>query len=135
MKNWFDNRSLGFWVSLLTAALALIGAILYLVLDGADAERTFSLIGFIIVLVGVVSELLVVMTRLKFAAMIPTFCYIAGFSIVLRCTVPSVSDVLNGVNFIGGNATMGVIFSVVFFVCSVLGCVSCFLGQVKEEVE
>ena len=60
--------------------------------------------------------------------------YIIGFSIVLRCTIPSVSDVLNKVNFIGGNAAMGVLFSCIFLICSILGCISCFLGQSKEEL-
>ena len=134
MQKWFDNRNIGFWLSLAAAVLAFVGAILYIILDGSDKERTFSMLAFIVILASACSVLLVVGTRWRFASMIPTTGYIIGFSIVLRCTVPSVSDVLNKVNFIGGNAAMGVLFSCIFLICSILGCISCFLGQSKEEL-
>ena len=50
-------------------------------------------------------------TRLKFAAFVPTAFYAAAFGVVLRVAVPSLSDVWNKVNFIGGNAAMGMAFA------------------------
>lgn len=129
MKKAFENRGAGFYFSLAAAAVALIGAILYVVLDGSD--RTFTLVGFILALAGAASTALVVFSRLSFAPFVPTALYAAAFGVVLRVAVPSLSDVLNKVNFIGGNAAMGMAFAGVFFLCALLGMVSCFMGPVK----
>ncbi len=130
MKKAFENRTPGFCLSLAAAVISLIGAVLYIVLDGSD--RTFTILGFAFALAGAASTALVVFTRLKFAAVIPTALYAAAFGLVLRVALPSLSDVWNKVNFIGGNAAMGMAFSAVFLVCAVLGCAACFLGVNKE---
>ena len=44
MKNVFKNRGLGFYMNLIAGATALLGAVLYIVLDGTD--KTFTFIGF-----------------------------------------------------------------------------------------
>lgn len=69
------------------------------------------------------------MTRCKAAPLVPTAFYAAAFGLVLRVAVPSLSDVWNHVNFIGGNAALGMTFAGVYFVCAILGCISCFLGM------
>lgn len=111
---------------LIAGVLALVGSILYISLDGAD--RTFHLVGFLIALAGAVCTALPLLTRLKFAPILPTACYCVSFGFVLRVAIPSLSDVWNHVNFIGGNAALGMTFAGVYLVCAVLGCVSCFLG-------
>ena len=126
MKKTFENRTPGFYLSLAAAVIGLIGSVLYVVLDGSD--RTFTVLGFSLALAGVVSTVLVVFTRLKFAVILPAALYAAAFGVVLRVAVPSLSDVWNKVNFIGGNAVMGCAFAGVFLLCSVFGCFSCFLG-------
>ena len=130
MRRFFENRSAGFVLSLAAAVIALAGAVLYLVLDGAD--RTFTPIGFALAAVGAVSTALVVFTRLKWAPLVPTVLYAAAFGLVLRLAVPSLSDVWNKVNFIGGNAAMGMVFAGVFFLCALLGTVSCFTGTARQ---
>lgn len=129
MKKVFEKRTLGFYLSLAAAAVGLIGSVLYIVLDGSD--RTFTLFGFALALAGAVSTALIVFTKLKFAPFVPMALYTAAFGMVLRAAVPSLSDVWNKVNFIGGNAAMGCAFAGVFLLCAVLGCVSCFLGTEK----
>lgn len=126
MKKAFENRTPGFYLSLAAGMAALLGAILYVVLDGTD--KTFTPIGFILALAGVAATALVVFTRLKFAPLVPTALYAAAFGVVLRVAVPSLSDVWNKVNFIGGNAAMGMTFAGVFFLCALLGVASCFAG-------
>lgn len=108
MKNIFQNRGPGFYLSLIAGAAALLGAVLYLILDGGD--KTFTPVGFGLALAGAASTALVVFTRLKFAPFIPSALYAAAFGVVLRVAVPSLSDVWNKVNFIGGNAAMGMGF-------------------------
>ena len=116
MKKPFEGRNFGFYVLFAAALVALAGAILYLVLDGGD--RTFTILGFLLALAGAVSTILAVLTRLKFAPLVPTALYAAASALVLRLALPSLSDLWNKVNFIGGNA--------------VLGTVSCFTGTEKR---
>lgn len=131
MKKMFQDRGPGLYLSLIAGAAALLGAILYLVLDGGD--KTFTPIGFGLALAGAASTALVVFTRLKFAPFIPSALYAAAFGVVLRVAVPSLSDVWNKVDFIGGNAAMGMGFAGAFLLCAVLGAASCFTGDEREN--
>ncbi len=133
MKNIFQNRGPGFYLSLIAGAAALLGAVLYLILDGGD--KTFTPVGFGLALAGAASTALVVFTRLKFAPFIPSALYAAAFGVVLRVAVPSLSDVWNKVNFIGGNAAMGTGFAGAFLLCAVLGAASCFAGGEQALAE
>ena len=54
-----------------------------------------------------------------------------AFAFALRVALPSLSDVWNGVNFIGGNAALGVTFTAIYLVSAILGLVSSFMGQNK----
>ncbi len=130
MKRLLINRMPGVYVSLAAAVVSLAGAALYIALDGSD--RTFTMLGFVLALLGAVSTGLVVLTRLKLAPIVPAVLYAASFGTVLRVAVPSLSDVWNKVNFIGGNAVAGCTFAGVFLLCAVLGCVSCFLGTGED---
>lgn len=113
-------------ICLLAAALvAVVGSVLYFLLDGND--KTFTWMGVILAAVGAASTSLC-FTRFKLAGFVSAVLYSAAFGFVLRVAIPSLSDVWNKVNFIGGNATMGIIFSGIYLVCAVLSVVSCFVG-------
>ena len=130
MKKSFADRNFGFYILLAAAFVALAGAILYLALDGGD--RTFTILGFLLALAGAVSTILAVLTRLKFAPLVPTAFYAAASAFVLRLALPSLSDLWNKVNFIGGNAVLGMSFAGVFLLCAALATVSCFTGPEKR---
>ena len=130
MKKPLEGRNIGFYLLLAAALAALAGAILYLVLDGED--RTFALPAFILALAGAVSTALAVFTRLKLAPLLPTALYAASAALVLRVALPSLSDVWNKVNFIGGNAVLGMTFAGVFLLCALLGVAVCFMGTEKR---
>ena len=115
---------------LIAGAVALVGSILYLVLDGTD--RTFHLLGFILGLAGAVSTTLALFTDFKVSPLASTLFYAAAFALVLRVAVPSLSDVWNHVNFIGGNAFLGMTFAGVYLVAAILGVIVCFTGITKE---
>ncbi len=131
MKKLVEKRGLGFYLSLVAAAVAIIGCALYIILDGSD--KTFVPAGALLAFAGAISIALVLFTRLSFAPFVPTALYAAAFGVVLRAAVPSLSDVWNKVNFIGGNAAMGMAFAGVFFICAVLGTIACFVGTDSQR--
>ena len=126
MKKWNCGRVL----LILSALIAVIGSALYILLDGAD--KTFTWFGFALALAGAVSTA-ISFTRFKPAPFFPAALYAAAFGFVLRVAIPSLSDVWNKVNFIGGNAAMGMAFSGVYFVCAVLAVSACFTGTDPDE--
>lgn len=130
-KNAFKDRTVGFYVTLSAAIIAFIGTLLYLITDGTD--RTFSLGAFLFLLIGAISVALTVFTDLKFAPVIPSVLYTAGLAMCLRVVLPSLSDVWNGVHFIGGNAVLGTIFAAIFLVADVCSITACFMEQRKFE--
>lgn len=127
VRNAFKNRTIGFYLGLAAAVIALVGAALYIATDSSD--RTFTAVGFALMLAGAVAELLVIFTDLKFVPLVCAGLYIGGFALTVNAALPSISDVWNGVHFIGGNATLGIIFSVTFFVAAVAGIISCFMKE------
>lgn len=113
-------------ICLLAAALvAVVGSVLYFLLDGSD--KTFTWFGVAFAMAGAISTVFC-FTRFKLEPFVTAALYSASFGFVLRVAIPSLSDVWNKVNFIGGNATMGIIFSCIYLVCAVLSVVSCFVG-------
>lgn len=122
------NRSIGFYLLLGAGTFSIVSAILYLVLDGGDMGKTFSYLPFILMLCGAVAVVPMIFFKWKFLPLIPTAFWIGGFAYTLRITVPSVSDLWNHVNFIGGNAYLGMVFTGLFLISTILGIVSIFLG-------
>jgi hypothetical protein len=129
-NNLFKERNVGFWLLLFAAAAALIISVLYLALDGSD--RTFSLPAFCLALGGVFSILLVLFVRkCSLTPFVTAALFAAASALVLRVALPSLSDVWNKVNFIGGNAFLGMGFFGLYLICAVLAVVSCYLGTEK----
>lgn len=85
------------------------------------------------VLGGVLYLLLVSFLPFKFVPMIPAILYTAAFGYALQATLPPLSDVWNGVHFIGGFAYMGLFYTIRFFVCAVASIVSCFFSYYKPK--
>ena len=113
---------------LAAAAVAVIGSVLYFLLDGSD--KTFTWLGVGFAVAGAASTV-ACFTRFKLAGFVSTALYSAAFGFVLRVAIPSLSDIWNKVNFIGGNAAMGAIFSVTYLVCAVLAVIACFTGTTE----
>ena len=127
------NRETGFYVSLLACAIGFIGLILYIVLDHSDADRTFSPVVCVMIALAVAAEAYVIVCGHSLSGLVVSAFYAAGLGFLLRATIGPLSDVWNGVNFIGGNAFMGVTFSGVFLVCMILSVVSNYLGVGKKK--
>lgn len=114
---------------LIAAMVAVVGSVLYYLLDGSD--KTFTWLGVAFALVGAISTMLC-FTKFKMASFVTTAAYCTAFGMVLRVAVPSLSDVWNKVNFIGGNAVLGCLFAGVYLLCAVLAVAACFAGTEKE---
>ena len=133
VRNAFKNRTIGFYIGLAAAAIAFVGAVLYVATDAAD--RTFSAAGFALMLVGAAAEIVVIFSDIKVAPLVSALLYIVGFALTVNAALPSISDVWNGVHFIGGNATLGIIFSVTFFISAAAGIVACFMNERAEKIK
>ncbi len=115
---------------LIAGAVALSGSVLYLVFDGTD--RTFHTFGFILGIVGAASTAIALFTDAEVSPLVPAVLYAAACALVLRVAVPSLSDVWNHVNFIGGNAFLGMTFAGVYLTAAILGVIVCFAGITRK---
>jgi len=126
---FFKNRTVGFWIGLLATCLMLITDIIFIITDYSD--RTFSLVTFILILIGVAGEVLIIVKDFKFAPLLPSILFGVAMSIHFYIGLPTLSDKINGVNFIGGNPNAVIEFGVVFLIGTFLAIVSCFMKQSK----
>lgn len=125
----FKNRTVGYYINLAAAALAIISAILLVAVDSGD--RTCSFIAFAMMLVGGISFVAVMFIDIDLLTVIPGLFYVLGFAFELSVTLPSLSDVWNGVNFIGGNAYAGLAFTILFLVSACLAIAANFMNHRK----
>lgn len=111
----------------------LVADILYIALDGAD--RTFSLLSFGFILAGALVQIVSAFLPGKIAFAMPVIsvaCYGVGFAQCLLLGLETLSDVWNQVTFVGGNATMAVLFIALFFVGTSAAIVSSFIQEEKD---
>lgn len=127
----FKQRTVGYYLGLAAAVLAIISSILLVAVDYGD--KSCSMIGFALMLVGGISFVAVMFLDIKILTVIPGIFYVMGFAFELDATLPPLSDVWNGVNFIGGNAYAGLAFTIIFFISAVLSIVSNFMEHRKVE--
>lgn len=125
----FKDRTVGYYLNLAAAALAIISSILLLILDYGD--KTCSMTAFAMMLVGGLLFVAAMFIDIELLPVVPGIFYIVGFAFELWSTLPPLSDVWNGVNFIGGNAFMGLAFTIIFAISAVLSIVANFMKQRK----
>ena len=133
VRDCFKNRTVGFYLSLVSALAALIIALVYVIV--ANSDRTFNLAGIIIIVIGALSEVLVLFTDLKFAPMVPTLLLSVGGAISFITCLPTMLDVLNGIQFFGGNLFIAELVSFGMLAVILIGCVASFMGMRKVTSE
>lgn len=133
VRDCFKNRTVGFYLSLVSALAALIIALVYVIV--ANSDRTFNLAGMIIIVIGALSEVLVLFTDLKFAPMVPTLLLSVGGAISFITCLPTMLDVLNGIQFFGGNLFIAEFVSFGMLAVILIGCVASFMGMRKVTSE
>lgn len=127
----FKDRTSGFWIGFMAACLMLAADIVFIIFDYRD--RTFSFVTFGLIIAGFAAELLVLIKNYYFAPLLSSICFGVALSMHLYLGFPTLSDVVNGVNFIGGNPQAVIIFGIAFAIGTVASLISCFMNQSKSE--
>lgn len=133
VQKYVKNKTVGFWLGLGAAVALLLTDILFIALDFGD--NTFSIVTFALILVGAAIEIAYFFLDFKFLDFLPLaacLCFGVAIGQHWQLGLETLSDVWNGVNFIGGNYRMAVGFGIVFVLGTITAIVSCFLGQRKE---
>jgi len=127
----FKDRTLGFWIGFLAASLMLVANIVFIIVNHGD--RTFSFITFGLIIVGVLGELLVLLKNYFFAPILPAVSFGVALSMHFYLGFPTLSDVVNGVNFIGGNPQAVIVFGIAFAIGTIAALISSFMKQSRSE--
>ena len=124
----FAHKPVGFYIGLGSAVAMLIANIAFL---GADiGDRTFTALTFVMNLVGAAIWIVyafIDLPLLDFMPILGAACYGVGLGKHLFLTLESLSDVWNGVNFVGGNAMLALAFALAFAICLICAVASCFM--------
>ena len=115
------------------AVISAVSAVIFIVMDRSD--RTFSPVTVLLLLLGAVSWLLALVVKKDLVPLVATVFLGAGLSVHLYQGLPTLSDIWNGVNFIGGNPIMVVVFGVVFGIVTILSVISLFLNLYEESAQ
>lgn len=127
-----QKRTIVYYLGIAIALFAIISGLFYYFYDYGD--KTFADEAVVLsVLGGVLYLVLVTFLPFKFVPMIPAILYSVAFGFALQATLPPLSDVWNGVNFIGGFAFMGLFYTIRFFLCALLSIISCFFDYFKPK--
>lgn len=129
VKRTFQTASAGFYIGLIAVALAVIGSVAYVLTDYGD--RTFSWLIFALILVGAIVYLGAIFTDLVYLPLGSAILFSVGTAYQIYLALPTLSDIWNNVNFIGGNTVQAVVFSIVFLLCTIGAIVSCFTKSRK----
>lgn len=128
VKAAFTDRSKGFYIGLVSAALLFVSAIVYLCYG--LSVRLFVPGIFIVMLIGALTELLVIFTELPFMQLVPTLFGMLAFGLYLDERLEMFVLMWSGVY--GMSETGAILWVVILIlaialVSSVLGIVSCFM--------
>lgn len=140
MKNLFENRKPGFWLTLFAACAALIGSVAYLIAYASTADavtgewdRVFRWLVFILFLAGSVVSIGGELLRLRIVPIFVTAAFGVGLALHLVETAYPLADVLTKVPFFGGNPTLAIIFAVLFAIIAVVHVAAAFIEHNKQE--
>ncbi len=112
-----------------TAPIA--AALVYAVSDYGD--KTFSMIAAVLAVLGGVLILAAQFKKLELVKLVGSLCVSGAVGLVAFKTIPTITDIFNGVVFIGGNQTAAVAFLIVFAVVGILDVICCFVSGQTEQ--
>ena len=124
------RKTFGTRLSLWGGILAIVSAIAYFVVykgtAGNQIDRVFSEVNCGLMLGGGILALLMELFRFKFGRILPVACYsVAVASHYVESAYP-LADALTGVNFLGGNLTLAIVFAVLFTLSTLMAIVASF---------
>jgi len=140
MKNFFQNRKLGFWLTIGAACIAFVGSIAYLIsyaltADPVTAEwdRVFKWTVFLLMLGGSLIACGGELLRLRFVPILSAVAYGLALAMHLVETAYPLADVLTKVPFFGGNPTLAITFSILFAIVAVVHVIAAFTEHNTEK--
>ena len=135
MKNLLKDRKPGFYLASLTALVALVGTLAYLIIYMATAaetvDRVFNWMTFGCMIAGAVIGLGTEALRLRLGPILAGVCFSLAFANHLVEFAYPLADVLTGVPFFGGNYPLALTFAIVFGLVAVCQVVSAFMEHNK----
>lgn len=130
-KGLLSGRKVTVYVELAAAILALGGAVYYAVQSNADG--CFNAVYLVLMICGVAAVAVHVCTRLEFFGPVAGVLFGVAVGIIVHDMLPTMSDVWNGVHFIGGNLTAYIVYTAISLVTAVAVIACCFIGIEKAE--
>ena len=140
MKNFFQNRKLGFWLTIGAACIAFVGSIAYLISYALTADpvtgewdRVFKWAVFLLMLGGSLIACSGELLRLRFVPILSAVAYGLALAMHLVETAYPLADVLTKVPFFGGNPTLAITFSILFAIVAVVHVIAAFTEHNTEK--
>ena len=124
------KKTAGARLSKFAGLVAILSALGYLVVYQLGAkgtvDRVFQMENFLLMLVGGFLGLTIGASKLKFGRILPVVCYsVAVASHYVESAYP-LADALTGVNVLGGNLTLAIVFAVAFTFTALLSIFASF---------
>lgn len=129
----FKNRKASFYMEIIAVLLGVGGSVYYAIQSNID--NAFNVFYLILMLCGAAATLANVLLKAEFLLPVAGILCGTAFGIIVHDMLPTMSDVWNGVLFIGGNLTAYIIYTAIAFAVAVLIIVSCFLGGETKKAE
>lgn len=130
VKKYFSNRKTGFYLAFSAGALAVLSSIIYLIvylaIKGQEMDRVFSVLNLLLMFIGGAGAIVLEYFRFKFGRILPVICYSVALSSHLVESAYPLADALTGVNFLGGNLSVAIVFVVLFALSTVAAVVASF---------
>lgn len=132
MSKLLKGRTIWFWIACAAAIVSFVAVIILTAIGSSDeAFSWFTFVGFIIAFAA--QLVFVFFRKLDFLPIVACVGYGLGLGGHLYAGLPVMSDVLNGVNFVGGTPAYFIAFVIIFAICTVLGIICGFMNQNKKE--
>lgn len=136
-KEFFKDRSLGFFIALIGGCLAIIISIVYLIsylsISVDKMDRVFSILTFLCTLLGGLVILVGELLRIEYISMVgPVLLAVALAKHSVEAAYP-IADIGTGVVFFGGNQLFAVLFIVLIGIVFLATLVPTFLKHNKQK--
>jgi hypothetical protein len=136
-KNFFKDRSLGFFIAFAASVLAVILSFVYLIsylsISADKMDRVFSILTFLFTLLGGLAILIGELLRIEYVSMVgPILIAVALAKHSVEAAYP-IADIGTGVVFFGGNQLFAVLFIVLIGIVFLIALVSTFLSHNKQK--
>ncbi len=127
-----NKKTLGFYIGLISAAIALITGIALLIYG--NAVKDFYAIPPVILIIGAVVAAVGLLKNIHFLAIVPGVCYMASVALYVTSQIGNISGRLSDTGFgaTGTTLEMLIAFCVLMVAAAILALVASFMKQYQE---